>query len=356
MAIEPEITICGTSMPYQYKPKADFAILGLIMAKSRNPSFSVVVPLYNEAAVLSNFHKSLADVLVGYDDETYEIIYVDDGSTDGTNKILKGLVKADPKVKLVKLSRNFGKENALTAGIGVARGGAIITIDGDGQHPVELIPTFLYKWKSGAKVVVGVSRSRKHASHYKNLRSRLFYSIFNHLTDQKLLPGATDFRLIDREVQRAFLSLNENDRMTRALIDWLGFEREQVPFITKPRQDGTAGYSRGQLTNLAANSIVSASPKPLYLFGYLGVYITVGAFLLGLVVFIEQLILGDPWHWKFSGTAMLGILIIFLVGLVLISQGILSLYIAHIHSQSKQRPLHIIDKSGSLGLDQDDEA
>jgi dolichol-phosphate mannosyltransferase len=147
------------------------------------------------------------------------------------------------------------------------------------------------------------------------------------------------------------MNLQETNRITRGLIDWLGFEPNYIHFKAKTRLAGRASYSSRKLINLATNSFVSLSPKPLYLFGYLGILITLGAFLLGISVFIEQLILNDPLHWKFTGTAMLGILILFLVGIVLMSQGILSLYISHIHSQSKARPLYVVDYDKSVGIE-----
>ncbi|HEY5153038.1 MAG TPA: glycosyltransferase family 2 protein [Candidatus Saccharimonadales bacterium] len=323
------------------------------MAKSSDLLLSVVVPLLNEGAGLPAFHKALLDSVISIAPHAYEIIYCDDGSTDGTDKLVKQWHGHNPRIKLIKLSRNFGKENALSAGIGAARGQAVMMVDGDGQHPVELIAEFVSAWRDGAQVVVGVRTGKNKGSQLKRSTSMAFYKVFNKLTGQKLLPGSTDFRLIDRAVQQAFLTLQESDRITRGLIDWLGFRRQLIYFEANARRDGAPGYSQAQLMRLAANSFVSLTPKPLYLFGYLGVFITMGALLLGLSVLVEQLILGDPWHWKFTGTAMLGILTLFLVGIILLSQGILSLYISHIHSQSKGRPLYVIDYSGSAGIDKE---
>jgi dolichol-phosphate mannosyltransferase len=323
------------------------------MAKSSNLLLSVVVPLFNEAAVLPAFHEALVNSVKGAAEDSYEIIYCDDGSTDDTAKLVGQWHDHNHRVKLIKLSRNFGKENALSAGIGLASGRAILMIDGDGQHPVELIPKFVDAWQQGAQVVIGVRTGKTKTSWLKRADSVVFHKVFNKLTGQKLLPGSTDFRLIDRAVQQAFLRLEESDRTTRGLIDWLGFRRQFIYFEANARQDGAPGYSQAQLMRLAANSFVSLTPKPLYLFGYLGVFITMGALLLGLSVLVEQLILGDPWHWKFTGTAMLGILTLFLVGTILLSQGILSLYISHIHSQSKGRPLYVIDYSGSAGIEKE---
>jgi polyisoprenyl-phosphate glycosyltransferase len=311
---------------------------------------SVVVPVYNEAAGLEAFHRSLLESLDGINNCQFEIIYSDDGSSDKTAEIVRQLCATDGRVKLISLSRNFGKESALAAGIAEAGGEATILIDGDGQHPVDRIPDFIMAWRNGAQVVVGVYRRRQHESWMKKLASRIFSTIMNHLTDQKNVPGSTDFRLIDRRVQQAFLQLHETDRMTRGLIDWLGFRRDYVPIRLKVRSQGEATQSYRKLWQLATNSIVSMTTGPLYFFGCLGILITSASFVLGMAVIIEQLILGDPLRWKFTGTAMLSILVLFLVGIVLLSQGMLSLYVLHIHNQSKQRPLYIVDEAASAGL------
>ena len=320
------------------------------MAGASELLLSVIVPLRNEAGGLELFHKSLLKQIEAAAKDSYEIIYCDDGSTDGTAKIIRDLHTKNPAVKLIKFSRNFGKENALSAGIAAACGEAIIMLDGDGQHPVELIPEFIAAWRGGAQVVVGVRSVNRGEGLFKRVGSRLFYRLFNRLTGERLVPRSTDFRLINKAVQAAFMTMPETDRMTRALIDWLGFKREFIYFEAKARSSGSAPYGRRKLIGLAANSFVSMTPVPLYLFGYLGILITSGAIVLGGSVFIEQILLGDPLGWKFTGTAMIGILLLLLVGLVLLSQGMLSLYISHIHSQTKQRPLYVIDYEGSAGV------
>ena len=322
------------------------------MSESRKTELSIVVPLYNEGAGLASFHTSLWAGIEAADVVEYEVLYVDDGSTDNTAEVVRDLHAHDAKVHLVSLSRNFGKENALSAGLSQARGDAIVTIDGDGQHPPELIAEFVKAWRDGAQVVIGVRSGKSHESAWKRLQSRLFYKVFNRLSEQKLLPGSTDFRLIDKAVQQAFLQLKESDRITRGLIDWLGFRRHLITFTPHQRQHGTANYSQRKLMVLAINSFVSLSRTPLYLFGYLGVVITGVSFVLGMAIFIEQLLLDDPLNWNFTGTAMLGVLIIFLVGIVLMSQGILALYISLLHNQSKHRPLFIIDYQASTGIKQ----
>ncbi|HKR82343.1 MAG TPA: glycosyltransferase family 2 protein [Candidatus Saccharimonadales bacterium] len=310
---------------------------------------SIVVPVYNEGGGIESFHRALTTVLDGIAKDSYEVIYCDDGSQDNTAEVVRKL-RDDEHIKLIKFSRNFGKESALTAGIAEARGEAIITLDGDSQHPVELLPRFVDLWRAGAQVVIGVRVANSGEGFVKRYGSRWFYGLFNKVTGQKLIPGSGDFRLIDRVVQEAFLSLKETDRVTRGLIDWLGFRREYVRFKANAREVGTASYSLGKLARLAANSFVSLTPQPLYISGYLGIFIMFGAFVLGLAVIVEQLILGDPLSWNFTGTAMLGIMLLFLVGILLVSQGILALYVSHIHSQAKGRPLYIIDRAGSVGL------
>lgn len=313
---------------------------------------SIVVPVFNEEDGIVHFHTSLTYALKEIVNIHYEIIYTDDGSADQTSDIIRDIADSDNTVRIVSLSRNFGKEYALTAGISQARGDAIITIDGDGQHPVSLIAEFVKKWQDGAQVVVGVRKKSTHGSSLKTLRSKLFYRLFNGITGEKLLSGSTDFRLIDREVQQAFLKLGETDRITRGLIDWLGFDRTIVYFDVLNRKFGSASYSSRQLVKLAVNSFVSLSPVPLYVFGYTGVIITALSGILGVTVIIEQLLLNDPLSWKFTGTAMLGILVLFLVGILLTSQGIVSLYISRIHNQSKHRPLYVINRKNSIDVDE----
>jgi polyisoprenyl-phosphate glycosyltransferase len=312
---------------------------------------SVVVPAYNEAEGLAAFHASLMEAVQKAAPDDYELIYVDDGSTDATAELVRQRRVVDQRIRLVKLSRNFGKENALAAGITAARGNAIIMLDADGQHPVELIPAFVEAWRDGAQVVVGVRTDNQGEGWFKRFGSHMFYKLYNGLTGERLVPKSTDFRLIDRAVQQAFLGLTETDRMTRALIDWLGFQRAFISYKANARTTGSAGYNRRKLIQLAMHSFVSFTSVPLYLFGYMGVLITLAAFVLGGTVMVEQILLGDPWGWKFTGTAALSILLLFLVGILLMSQGMLSLYISHIHSQSKRRPLYVIDYGGSAGVE-----
>jgi dolichol-phosphate mannosyltransferase len=321
------------------------------MSSPSRPLVSVTVPLYNEAAGILAFHQQLLQVIKAATNNSYEIIYCDDGSTDDTAALVHKLCAKNSRVKLITLSRNFGKESALSASIHQATGDGILMLDGDGQHPVELIPDFITAWQNGADVIIGLRSDKDSESTFKRFGSWLFYKLFNRLTGQKMTPGTTDYRLIDRSVQQAFLSLTETDRITRGLIDWLGFKRQFIPVHRLARTAGAPGYTFSSLMKLATNSFVSMSSTPLYFFGYIGVFIASTSFVVGLAVLIEQIILRDPWQWQFTGSAMLGILILFLVGIILISQGVISLYISHMHSQTKGRPLYVINYKESAGID-----
>jgi len=307
---------------------------------------SVIVPCFNEQDNVNAFHKGLALVLDKDKSNAYELVYVNDGSSDNTLPLLKKLAAKDKRVRLLSLSRNFGKEIATTAGIQSAKGAALIIIDGDGQHPPKLIPEFIKRWHKGAQVVVGVRRSNANEGFAKKFGSWLFYRLFNKLSGLYLVPNSTDYRLIDKAVQAEFTKLTERNRSTRGLIDWLGFRREFVEFDAGPRMAGEAGYSLSKLMSLALNSFVSLSLKPLYFSFYIGLVILPLSILLAGFSVTEMLI-GDPLHLRITGSAYLIMLTLFLVGLVLVAQGITALYLSHIHTETQNRPLYVIDKQNS---------
>jgi polyisoprenyl-phosphate glycosyltransferase len=321
------------------------------MSIAKGVLLSVVVPAYNEAGNLAAFNTQLTKVLRGVTDDSYEIIYVDDGSSDETAGLVKEFCAKDKRVKLLSFSRNFGKEIATTAGINQAAGQAVMSIDADGQHPLALIPEFLAKWRSGAKVVIGRRTTNQKEGLIKRFGSKLFYKIFNRTTGMKILPGSTDFRLIDRSVQQEFARMTERSRITRGLIDWLGYDREYIDFKASPRTSGEAGYSFRKLFKLAIDSIISMTKSPLYISAYIGAVILPLSVLIGLFMIIDA-ILGDPLNLNATGSAYVVVLLLFLVGILLVSQGIIGLYLSHIHTETQNRPLYIIDKQKSVGLDE----
>ena len=314
----------------------------------QTPDLSFVVPVYNEHAGLRQFHESLLAVLKTTA-KSYEVIYCDDGSTDGTSELIRRWCEDNRDIKLVKLSRNFGKEIALTAGMHEARGQATIILDADGQHPVKLIPEFIKRWENGSRVVVGVRSSNQKEGLTKRYGSKIFYRLFNRLTGVKLTPGSTDFRLIDSPIRKEFLKMTERNRISRGLIDWLGYEQDYIEFRANPRLKGQAGYSFRKLLKLAVDSIVSLSISPLYISAYLGAIVLPLSVLLGIFMLIN-LLLGDPANLHATGSAYLIVLVLFLVGVLLVSQGIIGLYLSHIHTETQNRPLYIIDKEGSANI------
>jgi polyisoprenyl-phosphate glycosyltransferase len=306
-------------------------------------TISLIVPIYNEEKNINLFYQALAKVI---NDSAkafaFELIFVNDGSTDQSAAIIIELAKTDPRIKYLEFSRNFGKEIATTAGLNNAQGDAAIMIDADLQHPVELIPELIAHWQNGAEVVIGVRRSNKGEGLVKKLGSELFYKIINQIADIKIIPQATDFRLLDRIVINEFNRFTENNRMTRALIDWLGFKRDYVYFDAGERLHGQAQYGFWKLFNLAVNSFVSLSLLPLRLAGYLGSVIVFLSGILGLYILVGKYIFHLSYASSFSGPAQLAILIVFLVGIILTSLGLIALYIADIHGEVTNRPLYVI--------------
>ncbi|HRO23124.1 MAG TPA: glycosyltransferase [Promineifilum sp.] len=312
---------------------------------------SIVVPIYNESEGLLTFHNELLlPALQEAVEGSYEIIYVNDGSRDNSLELLTNLARQDSRVRVINLSRNFGKEIATTAGISQSQGEATIIMDGDGQHPPAIIGEFLAKWRAGAQVVIGVRDSNQKEGLVKKWGSSAFYALFNSISGAEMVPRSTDYRLIDRLVRLEFMKFTERQRITRGLIDWLGFRRDYVTFDSPARLAGKATYKTSHLVKLAMNSFVSLSLAPLFIFGWIGVFITVLSFVAGIFIFVEQFLLSDPLGLNFTGSALLGIFTSFLIGLVLISQGIIAIYLSHVHGQSQARPLFVIDAAHSSGL------
>ena len=305
------------------------------------PLISIIIPVYNEAENIPNFFAALIKVLSDSEEKyDWEIIFIDDGSSD--TSVLELNKITDSRVCVLEFSRNFGKEAALSAGLARARGEAAIMIDADFQHPIELIPEFIKKWEAGAEVVIGIRNKNKKAGLIKLAGSFLFYKIISRISAVKIVPNGTDFRLVDREVIDAFNHLSEKNRMTRALINWLGFRRDYIHFEANERASGNAGYNFSKLVSLALNSFVALSLFPLKLAGYLGIFIilTIGPF--GLYIMLGKYIFDWEYASSFSGPAQLAILITFLVGIILSSLGLIALYIANIQSEVVGRPLYII--------------
>jgi dolichol-phosphate mannosyltransferase len=308
---------------------------------------SLVIPVYNEEKGFPKFFEGSLFPEVKNLHTDYEIIFVNDGSKDRTLKILKDLTDKHKNLKLINFSRNFGKEMALTAGIRHATGDAIITIDADGQQPPELLPEFIKKWQAGAEIVTGVRTKYQKHGFLARAGSKLFYKLLPLLGVKRIPAGSTDYRLISKNVQEVFNEFTERNRITRGLIDWLGFQQDFVRYKYQNRIAGKPSFNFKKLFKLAIDSFVSLSTTPLVIFGWIGAFITFFSGCIGLFIIVQQGILGDPLGLKWSSATALGVFISFLVGLVLISQSITAIYISHIHAETKNRPPFVIDKRNS---------
>lgn len=307
---------------------------------SEKKLISIIVPVYNEEENVPIFYAEVKKVLdkISYD---WEIIFINDGSRDGSIEKLNAIAAIDSRVRVLDFSRNFGKEIAITAGINHAKGDACLLLDSDLQHPVEKIPDFIKKWEDGAEIVIGVREKNDGAGFVEKFGSYFFYKIINRISEMEIISHATDFRLLDRIVIDEFDKLSEKNRITRALIDWLGFRKDYVYFEANARLHGKPTYSFWKRVRLAFNSMVSFSLFPLRLAGYLGIIITIISALLGLFMFITNYVTRSL---DFSGPAILAVVILFLIGIVLICLGLIALYIANIHTEVSNRPMYIIRK------------
>jgi len=302
-----------------------------------NTAISIVIPIFNEAAVLQ---KSLSQIrhYASSTGLTYEIIVIDDGSTDDIWDVLCKLSNEGREIKAVKLSRNFGKESAIASGLELASGDAVIVMDADLQHPPELIPEMLKVWKEKrADIVEAVKENRGKENLPSKIRARLFYWLMKHLTDLDL-DNASDFKLLDRKVVDAHNRLPESSRFFRGIVSWLGFRTVRIPFCVKGRTSGVSRWSLRQLIRLAINASTAFSSVPLHL-------ITI----MGMITFILSVVVGFyTLYMKFSGLAVSGfatviLLLLFIGSVLMVSLGIIGIYISRIFEEVKGRPKFIIE-------------
>lgn len=312
---------------------------------------SVVIPVCNEEKGIRNFlDKRLVPEIEKIKDYDFELVLVNDGSRDKTLEILQEYAENRKDVKVVSLVRNFGKEMALSAGLKYAEGDAVLTIDSDGQQPPERISDFIKAWEDGAEIATGVRDHYTKHGLIPKIGSKIFYKLLKLMGNKTTVPGSTDFRLMDRVVVDEFNELTEHNRITRGLVDWMGYEKKDIYYTYGERMAGSPSYNFKKLFNLAIDSFISMSTTPLVIFGYVGIFITISSFLLGTFCIINQYILGDPLRLYWNGAVQMAIFITFLVGLVLISQSITALYISHIHAETQNRPLYIVSKKQSRNI------
>lgn len=309
---------------------------------TRKPLVSVVVPVFNETEVVDMFHARMAAVADSTSDYEWEIIYVDDGSSDDSYAKMQSLAEADNRVRLLRFSRNFGHQVAITAGIDQARGDAVAVIDADLQDPPEVIARFIEKWQEGYNVVYGVRERRAGESRMKLLTAGLFYRTLKRLTNIEIPVDVGDFRLLDRRAAQHLNQMRESDRFVRGLVSWIGFRQVGVEYSRDKRYAGETKYPYRKMIKFALDGITSFSTVPLKLASILGYMASSLAFLYLCSVFVQK-----AMGITVPGFATIIVAIMFLGGVQLICLGILGEYIGRIFNEIKKRPIYIISETYS---------
>ncbi|MBX9906088.1 MAG: glycosyltransferase family 2 protein [Burkholderiales bacterium] len=318
--------------------KSEPALL-LQAAAAPAPRVSVVVPLYNEQEVLPALHRRLVAALADLG-LPWEIVYVDDGSRDATAQLLRQLHVVEPTVGFLRLSRNFGKEAAMSAGLRAASGDAVVILDADLQDPPELLPAMLQAWRQGADVVNMRRRSRQGETWFKRATAHAFYRVINRLSDVPIPEDVGDFRLLSRCAVDALNQLPERNRFMKGLFAWIGFEQVTLEYDRAPRAAGTTKWRYRKLWAFALEGITGFSVAPLKLASYSGFLIAGGAFLFALHFVIKTWLFSEP----VAGFPTLIVTISLLGGLQLIAIGVLGEYLGRLFMESKQRPLYLVDE------------
>jgi len=308
--------------------------------QSNTELLSIIIPFYNEQEVIEECQSRLSSAVKAIDMDV-EMIYINDGSKDDTLIILSKLLEKDSRIKIIDLSRNFGKEIAMTAGIDAAKGDAVIVIDADLQDPPELMADMVSKWREGFDVVYAKRVERKGESFMKKLTASLFYKLINKISDTEIPENVGDFRLMSRQAVDALNQVRERKRFMKGLFAWIGFPQTAIEYSRDPRFAGETNWNYGKLIKFAVEGISSFTQEPLRLATYAGFLTALGAFLFGLYFIAKTLIFGEV----VQGFTTLITVILFFSGVQLLSIGILGEYIGHMFIESKQRPLYFVKKT-----------
>lgn len=310
-------------------------------------ALSIIVPAYNEEVVLPIFHSRLVAALAGVEGG-WEIVYVNDGSKDGTLRVLKELQQADPATGVAALSRNFGKEAAMSAGLKLARGSAVILIDSDLQDPPELIPEMVQAWRQGADVVNMRRRSRQGETWFKKASAHGFYRFINWLSEVPIPEDVGDFRLLSRRAVDALNQLPERNRFMKGLFAWIGYKQVTIEYDRHARAAGETKWPYFKLFNFAIEGITGFSVVPLRLASYAGFLTALFAFIYALVLLVKILTIGE----SVKGFPTLILTILILGGLQLMAMGIIGEYLGRLFMESKRRPLYLLDEyqPAALGM------
>lgn len=304
------------------------------------PLVSIVIPCFNEEAVLVEAHRQLREFAATQRDYAFELLFIDDGSTDATRSVLRTIAATDPCSRVLGFSRNFGHQLAVTAGIDHARGEAVVLIDADLQDPPGVIREMLQKWREGYQVVYGVRAARPGESRFKLWSASAFYRVLNHLSDTPIPLDTGDFRLMDRSVVQVLRTLPERDRFVRGLVSWVGFRQTPLPYRRAERFAGTTKYPLRKMIRFASDGIISFSTKPLKVAMLTGI-MCAGLACLGILAALAIRLLTSNWVPGWTGII---IAVLFMGGIQLICTGILGEYVGRIYMQSKNRPLYVISE------------
>lgn len=307
------------------------------LTPERRPELSIVIPMYNEADNLALLVEKLTPVLERASD-SFEVVFVDDGSRDATLEGLRRAHELDPRFRAISFSRNFGKEIAIAAGLDHTRGDAVVIMDADLQHPPEMIETFMARWREGFENVYGQRVDRTADTALRRMLTMRFYKLFANFGETSLPPGAGDFRLLDRKAVNALRAMPERARFSKGLYAWIGFRSIGVPFEVQERAFGESKFSYRTLTRFALDGLMSFSTLPLKVWTYVGTLISIGA-LATAVYFIFTTI---TYGADVPGYASLIVSIMFFAGVQLMSLGILGEYIGRIFAEVKRRPLYLV--------------
>ena len=311
---------------------------------------SVIVPCYNEEAVLAETHRRLGEVLERMDDIDYEIVYVDDGSQDATAQILQALQLNDEHVRVLCFSRNFGHQTAVTAGLEHATGDAVVIIDADLQDPPEVIPEFVARWREGYHVAYGVRVDRPGETRFKLATAKSFYRLLGRLSETQIPLDAGDFRLMDRRVVNALQAMPERDRFVRGMVAWVGFRQVAVPYKRAPRFAGESKYPFFRMMRFALDGLTSFSVAPLHAATWIG-FIASALAMLGVGYALVLRLFTNNWV---TGWTALFIAVLFVGGTQLLALGVIGEYVGRIYAESKRRPLYVVQDR--LGFERPDAA
>ncbi len=327
------------SQPFFERPRGLLQI-GSTNLGERGLLLSVVIPCMNEEEILRETNRRVVAVLEGIS-VNFEIVYVDDGSTDSTPDLLRELQTNEPRVRVVRFSRNFGHQIAITAGLAHASGDAVVIIDADLQDPPEVILDFVVKWLDGYDVVYGVRTEREGETAFKLWTAKFFYRFISHLSDTRIPLDTGDFRLMDRRVVDALLSMPERDRFVRGMVSWLGFSQTAVAYRRAPRVAGVTKFSLFKMVRFALDGIFSFSILPLRLATWTG-FAASGLAIFGIIIVLLERFIGVVGLVKGWSSAMIAEL--FIGGVQLICMGIIGEYVGRIYGESKRRPLYIVQE------------